>query len=236
MTKRLGGALALALTMSAVAAASAFATAPELVVKSVTNIQSQGGSITLETGAASIKCAGAAGIIENSGYLELKEFTNSYTFRECKGTVKGRTAENCTTAGSPGGTIKTNTIKSRLFYLSKATKEVGLLLNYKPSGEVATFETFSCSVIGFQTKVTVRGTVLAKMSPINTLIKQFALTLAGSKGIPTLKEYENESGVKVAAKLESQYSNTLETSPWEAANFNSSSLEWVMSNEGRIVA
>jgi hypothetical protein len=226
---KLGVALVLAVTTAGVAAGSAAATLPEYVLSSPAKIFPSGGAMTLETVAPeelftrSVTCSGTSGEMEGEG-LHLKEWTGTLQFWGCTEVGMGGT---CTTPGAASGHIKTSIQGWRLFYLSKATHEVGVVFNYKSSGEVATFETFTCVVTGIAQQFAVRGTALAKITPVNKKTNKFTVSLTGSKGIPTLKEYETEGGAKAATKLEVQRN----AGAWEAADLNSASLSFSVAGE-----
>jgi hypothetical protein len=214
--------LALALVAGGGAAASASAASPHYVMESAGPIDGpSGGTVTLENSANAlqVKCK-----TTNGGKMWPGDIYTFYfhevviNFSECTTNVGG----TCTTAGSAAGVITTNNMNMTLFYIAKATREVGLVVNDKSSSEQLTLTTFACKVSGAEIKFTVRGTALAKVSPVNTKTTTFTMALTGSKGVPTLTEYEEESGKKATTKLEVEEGS----GAWKAADLNFASLSF----------
>jgi hypothetical protein len=231
IVSRLGVVLVLAVMTAGVAAASASAVLPKYVLTRADRIAPNGIAMTIETPTpakeelfqvGNVTCSTTLGEIEGEGLQSVK-FTGHLTFTGCKGTSKG--AGSCHSVGAGFGDITTNNMTMYLVYLSKATKEVGLVLNYTKTGEAATLESFECEVTGIWQKITVRGTALAKMTPINQKTSKFTVALTGSKGVPTLTKYENEKGEKFTTKLETQRG----TGAWEGSDLNSAGLSFQLS-------
>jgi antitoxin (DNA-binding transcriptional repressor) of toxin-antitoxin stability system len=83
----------------------------------------------------------------------------------------------------------------------------------------------TCTVAGLNFNITVRGTVLAKIEPVNKKTNRFTLTLTGSNGVPTRTEYENNNGNKEFTKLEVQYKEE----PWRTGAVSFGGLWWELS-------
>jgi hypothetical protein len=212
-------AVAAVCAMSVVMASAASASLPEY--SPIPNkFELASGEVTLETATAgkTVHCKTTTGPVELHTF---QSFTGQISFNGCK--AIGEKA--CTTTGATAGTIKAN-VPMQLVYLAKATHEVGIVFNYQESGKVTTFATFGCGA-GF-TNLTLRGAVIAQVTPVNKKVKAFTLALSGSKGTQGLTQYENTKGEKVTVGLE------LGETEFQKASLNASGLELQMEKEGEI--
>lgn len=210
--------------MSAAATASAVAALPEFG-NPIAQLQLKGGEVALEiTGTSStVKCK-----TMTSTKIELltsKKGVADIVFKECKFSPVEKT---CTTTGAAAGEIvATKNMPWQLFYTVKASKEVAMVFNYESPS--TTFAAFACG-LGV-TSDTVRGAVIAKITPINTKTTKFTLSLKGSKGAQELTKYENASGEMVTATLE----NSLNGGAFANADLNATSLELIAAKENSIL-
>jgi hypothetical protein len=137
----------------------------------------------LETvGGVAITCTGDTG----SGLLgasPTKNATNiSIEFDGCKSAGK-----TCTTIGEAAGTIVTKKLIASIGYLNSAKKEVAALLS-QPTNKA--FAEFKCgTVLG---SVDGEG-VLAKLTPVNTIVKKWTLTFVQTAGVQALKKLEGDA-------------------------------------------
>jgi len=142
-----------------------------------------------------IKCE----TVENTGELTGSQTDKvTITFKKCK-TFFGLVT--CTSTGAASGTIVTKDLNSRLVYINHTTKEVGLDLS-PVTGNFT--EEITCSSV----KILVRGSVIGKITPTNTITTKFSLAFEVEAGKQKPSEYEKEepagSGtwVKVSDTLE----------------------------------
>lgn len=136
----------------------------------------------------------------------------------------------CTSPGLSSGSIQAKEGKEEeehLFYLSKVNHEAGVVLNSSETGEQTTWMTFTCvNTLSGTHKFTVRGSALAKVEPVNTFTWEYTLTLAASKWVPALTEYENFNGEKKVVSLEAQEVVQGTVKPWKSAALSAKSLLW----------
>lgn len=194
ISKRALVALIALLALSAASAASASAALPEFEIEGgkafPDSIVYKGGGASLRTtSGVTMSCASVSGTGQVTGakvgFLTLK--------------LSGCTVNShaCTTAGMEAGVVQTGRLSVAPVYISKAAKEVGLDLT-NPTGSFATFRCAGEPVGG-----AIRGSVIGRFTPINTLTKEFAVSFAGGAGAtqnPSV--YENEAGEKISASLE----------------------------------
>ncbi|HTA14843.1 MAG TPA: hypothetical protein VK781_08305 [Solirubrobacteraceae bacterium] len=220
----LGIALATMLTIGVIAAASASAAFPEYSPLGRNSFTLTSGEMTFEQmgGLTGIHCKKASG-----GFvlLNVKEFKGNIAFKECSALAAG----SCASEGAAEGEIVAPNVPLRLEYLSKATHEVAIILNYNSSGEAGALTSFKCKTA--LTKATVRGPLVAKLTPINTLTTNYTFGLKGSGGLQELIEYEKEGGSKVTAFPEM----TINGGAYKAADLNAINLEFQGSSSFRIV-
>jgi hypothetical protein len=188
---RLGLLLTVALATAGIAAASASAALPELEYTLPLTLKYAGGEATFERSTGEpVHCKTVGGGGEPKGP---KEFTSKLEMKECTIKVAGITAK-CTSAGLLAGEIVTKSMSVRLVYLSKAAHEAGLVYDY--GGKNATIASFKC---GGGINVALRGELIGKVTPVNTITTSLTLSVKGSKGVQELTKYENEAGQQMTA-------------------------------------
>lgn len=165
--------LVAAFALSAVAAASASATLPEFSNYPV-KFESKSGKSILEASKEKIECT---------------KDTNKGEITGPKTDVVVVTFEGCTTASGlvecgTKGTIKTNELESELGYINAANKEVGLSLKPKTSGGL--FAEFECAGV----KIKVKGSIIGKITPVNTLTSTFELVFKCVSGKQEIEKFE----------------------------------------------
>jgi hypothetical protein len=215
--------LALVGAVSGVVTASASAARPEYAVwpNKITKLSS--GEIILETAGAktpSVRCKSS-----QATTVEATTFKSGFAepaFKECKSSL-GTSCKSTNT--SVAGEIKTN-LSWKLVYLSKATHEVGTLFQGREA--MSGWTTFSC----FGASITLRGSVLAKTTPVNVKANPFTLALQGAHGKQEVTQYETEGGEKATAALELRWN---EAASFEAASIGAS-LSEVWEKENEIIA
>lgn len=85
--------------------------------------------------------------------------------------------------------FETRHLKGRVAYLSKATKSVGLLLEPEVAGEPV----FTCE--SESVPVTVKGSVIAPITPVNTRTTSFHARYAQSSGVQEIRKFEGEEAL-----------------------------------------
>jgi hypothetical protein len=221
--RRLGVVLALTVAAMSVATASASATLPELSYEFPESIAYSGGQMAFEDSAnISVKCETVAGATTLTGF---KQFSSALTLKGCSLSLFG-IALKCSSAGAAEGEVVANTVSTRLEYISKAAHEVALILN--SGGKSSTVAAFKCG----GEEEALRGEVIAKITPINTLTTKFTVAFKGSKGTQELTQYENEKGEKVTASpLELGTGGT-----FQKTSLNSTGLSLVLSKQADLKA
>jgi hypothetical protein len=169
------GLVALAvLAISACSSASALAALPEFVGPLPVPFAAKSGLTTLETiSGAKIACTSDTGAGEVTG---AKTGSVKLTFTGCELVTL---ALPCNTAGLPPGEVTTTSLLMTLGYIAiEPKKEVGIDLSTATGGPLMEF---MCGAL----KVTVVGSVIGKVTPINKLIKppaHFVLKFAQAAG------------------------------------------------------
>lgn len=102
----------------------------------------------------------------------------------------------CTTSGATSGHIVTNSLHGTLVYLTAGSNSTGILL--KPESGT-TFATFTCKGVLLSETMTVTGTVVGKLTPINTLTNSFTLTFSQKEGHQEPSSYLSNTGCVVTA-------------------------------------
>ncbi len=182
-----------ALAIGAVAAASASAAELEQIPASgkFTVSAAAGGTFQTKSG-SSITCKTVSGSGEVTG---VKTATSKVTFEGC--TSLGF---KCT-AGKTAGSIETE-INGELVWLSKAGLKAGQKLTLAKELSV------TCSFI----KITVKGSTLCPIEPVNTKTTTLKLSCKQTGGKQEFTEYENEKGEKFKAITESNKGGGFEES------------------------
>ncbi len=151
---------------------------------------SSGGKTTFYTPAGKVECQHETGA---GKFTSAQEAGVTIKFTGC---VLGSVA--CGKVGeSKLGEIETTALKGVLAYAFQAKseeREAGLVLS-PASGE--TFTTFACGAL---VTLTVKGSVIGVVSPLNSLTKAFGVVFKESSGsVQEPSEYEAEGGTKVKA-------------------------------------
>lgn len=94
----------------------------------------------------------------------------------------------CTSPGAASGEIVTSTLKGTLFYIKAGSSEVGIDL--EPASGTQ-FAEFTCG--GVQ-KIVVTGSVVGKLTPVNTLTNTFTLSFTQTAGKQSPEGYLAASG------------------------------------------
>lgn len=143
--------------------------------------ESTSGAGTLETkGGEKISCTSDSDTGEITGPKSVSNV--SVTFKGCSTTVFKFA---CTSSGQASGVIKTNLLKGEIGYLNKSKKEVGLELEPETSGGF--FAEFECAGI---VSIKVRGHVIGKITPVNTMTDEYDLVFEQASGVQKYTEFE----------------------------------------------
>jgi hypothetical protein len=177
------------LVVSAVVVASASAALPEFegpFPNAFHAEQLNAGKLETVSG-KTVECTGglATGVVKS----EKDVLINGILYTGCKSTTFG--GLKCQTAGHAEGDITTVPLLGLLGYIKKpATTEVGLL--FEPENGVV-FASFECKTFFNPVSVTVRGTVICHLEPINVKTKNYTLSCklkAGEKGVQNPSSFE----------------------------------------------
>lgn len=223
-------AVSAAMLVSGVAAASASADAPEYTPAGNTFIL-HGGAARFE-GGPEVACERVEGAMTLESWWNWRD---TLTFTGCK----LASIAKCWSEGAKAGEISTTGNILQLVYL-RGGKEVGVIFNYDSEpGHAQTWFTFSC---GPKTDPlvtdTVRGSVIAKLTPVDTLTKTFTLELKASKEKQEITEYEslenhNEPGT--GELLKAGLENSANDASYKGLALTISPLEIAMEYEGEII-
>src|SRR3954462_1096033 len=135
------------------------------------------------TSGETVECQSSSG---SGSYSNSTTATATLTFHTCKSA-----GVNCTTAGQPAGTIKSNTLTTHNRWVNKdGTKTLGILFTPPTGGD---FATFACKIFGFGPEITVTGSVIGEVelttacnTATTTTHLNFHSTSAGHQTITTL--------------------------------------------------
>lgn len=173
------------LVVSSIAAASALAALPEFEGPfpiHFTALQlGEGELITLAGRDIKCKHGSALGFIKSAK----DALVNGIVYTGCKSTKFG--AGECQ-SGATKGEIVTLPLLGLLGYTNKAAKEVGLLFELD-GGAGTHFASFECEAL-IKEKVTVTGTVICKLSPVNTVTKDYHLLCKQTNGVQEPLSFE----------------------------------------------
>ncbi|HLH13564.1 MAG TPA: hypothetical protein VKV16_02155 [Solirubrobacteraceae bacterium] len=176
--KILGLALCAVLATSAFAAASALAL-PEYSKTKVKFTSTSGESI-LKTGGTTVTCKKDT---DTGEITTSTESTSKVTFTECTGPF----GASCNSPGAKSGVIETASLTSKLGYINKSKKEVGELLKPTSGTNFVTIECF-----GIKSETT--GSVIGRITPVNTKSTKSTLSFKESGGKQEVTKFEGESG------------------------------------------
>jgi hypothetical protein len=178
----LAGLAALAL-MAVVGAGTASASQPKAEPEGGTfpvSFTGSGGAGKLETVAEGTKVR-TVNCEENTSSGEVNSATTtknvSVRFKKCTATGPFGIKVTCTGGtGAASGEIVTKTLKGTMFYIKAASSEVGIDLEPESGTQ---FAEFTCG--GVQ-KISVTGSVVGKLTPVNTLTNKYTLTFSQTAG------------------------------------------------------
>jgi hypothetical protein len=209
-------ALVAVFALALVASASASAALPEFGLGAKesfpVSFTVSGGASTWYPGGSSWQCSGLSGSGTISGAKTVTGTTLKFTL--C-GFERSGSKVWCKTEGAEKGEIRTNALAGTLVYRSKAAKTVGIDFTAQSGKSLGSF-----TCLGSTGEI--RGSVVLPIALVNTRASEF--TLSSTNGA---KEYENEAGEKLTAKLESDWPSTFEPLGWafESRLVTSKSLE-----------
>jgi len=188
----IGLALAAVFVSGAVAVAVAQAAEPEYVVPGgfPKTFLATAGAGKLETmGGRKVECTSGAG----EGTINAAKETDKtlVTFIGCTATGPFGIKVSCKSA-TLAGVITTNSLVSKLRFLSLSPLVVGTVLEPETSGGL--FAKFECG--GIQ-ELKVRGTSIGEVTTLNSNEKTHKLKFAQTAGLQKWLEYEEEGGTKV---------------------------------------
>jgi hypothetical protein len=186
--KLLGLALVSVLALGAIVASVASAVKPEFKGFPAHFVAAQVGTGILETkGGRTVECsAGSAlGFIDSAKHLLVNKGGIGIIYTGCKSTSFG--AGKCQ-SGATKGEITTLALLGLLGYTHLAPTEVGIL--FEPAGGINHFASFECETILGAEKLTVRGTVICPISPINMNTTKYHLNCKQSAGLQTPLSFE----------------------------------------------
>jgi hypothetical protein len=175
------------LVVSSIAAASALAALPEFEGPFPIHFTAEqlGTGKLVTVGKRTIECTSGSAL----GFIKGPKdaLVNSITYKECKSTKFG--SGKCKTAGAAAGEIKTLPLLGLLGYINQATKLVGLLFELDGGGGTH-FASFECESLLGQENVTVEGTIICDLSPVNTITKKYHLLCEQANGHPTWLSFD----------------------------------------------
>lgn len=227
-------ALVAVLAMSAVATASASASAPIFRLGALSKYpdpsQGESGAVTLasklensktKTPRRQVTCHASKTTEELPAFTEFRDVVVKLTGCEAEGPLYTKVA--CKSASGAAGEIITNKLVAKLRYIDEATKEVGLVFAPETG---ATFASFTCTDLGQEQHLTVKGSVIGRITPVDTQTKTFKIEFVQAKGVQKPTEYE-ESGKKITAFLEMEGSGIETFGPEQFGLQAADSLVWL---------
>jgi hypothetical protein len=206
MMKMLGLAVAAMLAFAAMSTASASASYPEFVPSEggfPVPFEATGGEGVLETVAGrTVTCA--SGASEGGNILEepAKQVEVKVIFEGCTASGPFGAAWTCTSSGAAAGEIKTVLLNGQYNY-PKVQAGKAVLLRLWPA--VGTeFTSFTCKGIFLSITLTVRGSVIGEIDPINTQTSEFSLVYDQTEGVQKHTEFLNGACEWEEATLETK--------------------------------
>jgi hypothetical protein len=125
---------------------------------------------------------------ESKAAAEFRTFTSvqnvQVKFTGCTATGPFGIKLSCNSAGAASGEIVTAVLKGKLVYLKATGSEAGIDLETETAG--ASFVEIKCG--GIQS-LKVTGSVIGKLTPVNSLTKTYTLTFAQSAGHQAFENY-----------------------------------------------
>jgi hypothetical protein len=188
--------ICVAMLSLAVGVASASATAPEAVAESggiaATTFEGIGGAGKLETTSGNlVTCIGN----KSSGTISSATMINGIVvkFNGCKTTIGSFIRAPCKSSGAKTEEIVTNSLTGELSYLLPNSSRVAL--DIKPTAVGGDFVTFTCALGGLSSTLTVKGSVIGELKPVNAAFgTSFTLDLEQIGGMQRFTTTLNPSG------------------------------------------
>jgi hypothetical protein len=202
--------LAALCALSAVMAASALAAQPEWTAQKAFPVPfiTTSGPGTLTTAAGNtVACKSDTGTGEITSATEGKKIV--IKFKGCKAFG----IAPCKTTGGAAEEIITNSLKSKNVYIKKAaTTEAGLLLSPESAEAGALYAEFKCEILGKVSTLKVRGSIVAKLTPVNVKTKDFEIVFSepNGKGSQLPFELESNNGEKMEDTMETASAGSTE--------------------------
>jgi hypothetical protein len=185
----IGLTLAAVLALNAAMVSAASASVPEFVPSKFT-FKSEGGAATFKTAGLTVVCKASTDEGEVTG---AKTGTVTVKFTGCKAAE----THACHSTSPVGGTeeIVTKLLSMKLGFIKEpATTEVGVSLSASPLAE------FECA-IGTGEKAIVKGSVIGKITPLETKTKTFKLAFVVKEGAQFPTKFEGGSEDTLFARL-----------------------------------
>jgi hypothetical protein len=182
MSRAKGATLVVAMfVLSAIGIASASAALPEFdgpfPIHFVAKQLGVGKLETIAGGNRTVECSGGStlGFVDSPKHV----LVNGIIYTGCKSKTFG--GGECQ-SGATKGEIKSLPLLGLLGYITKTPPLVGLL--FEPQGGINHFASFTCEeILGTTESLTVKGTIICDLSPVNTLTKDYHLLCSQSKGV-----------------------------------------------------
>jgi hypothetical protein len=148
-------------------------------------VATQLGTGTLETvGGNTVSCTGGQALGFINSAQDLLVGGSGITFTGCAALGFGQ--GKCQ-SGATEGEVTTSRLLGLLGYISKATKEVGVL--FEPDN-ASDFATFKCNTLLGAETLLVKGTAICPLSPVNTTTDSYRLVCNQTKGVQTPLSFE----------------------------------------------
>jgi hypothetical protein len=179
-----------------------------------------GGEVTLESATflAPVKCTSLGGQYTATS---VHEGTATIALKGCSAPPFEGT---CATSGAAAGEITvTPKLPMLLAYLSKATHEAAMVLNYHKSGEISTFAKFTCEGGNY----TARGSLVAKLTPIHTWTTKYQLILKSAAIKQEFTKYQIEVGGGAVEEFTTQFFIGFGSEPTAAGALNAGTVNFV---------
>jgi len=227
-TLMIGLCLASAFLMTAVAVDTASATTPEFIFGAGSKaFSSKSGAGKLEDKAgATVSCTSDTDSGEIEGGSGSKKVTDVLVaFKGCRSKVLTK-EYTCTSTGANIEEIRTTDLEGVLGYINSKTtpREVGLLLNpIVAGGPFAEFECTTVKAPPETIKIKVKGSIIGKIEPVNTLVDLGESLLlkykkGTNKGEPGVKVFEGGTEKKLETSVSNLSSGAFEESGLETTD------------------
>jgi len=142
-------------------------------------------------------------------------------FTGCTTTGPFGNAWTCTSSGAASGEVLTVALKGSLNYLKSGSSEVGIVLSPE-SG--SSFASFTCRGVFLSENLSVGGSVIGKLTPVNTLTSGFTLSFSQSAGHQSPETYLSSTCSATTAVLSTTGSGAETFGPIQSGLSTSESL------------